>query len=102
MTPVATVLGQGQEHAVEHAGADPRLVAAVTGLIGRIALGQIVPGRAGLQDPEDAVQHITRVTPGAAPAVGATARLGQQRLQHDPLRIGEVHESTPRLRAVGV
>jgi hypothetical protein len=99
---IATVLRQGVEHAVEHPGPDPRLIPAVAGLVGGIAPRQILPGRAGLEDPEDPVQHIARVAPRPAAPVGATARLGEQGLEHGPLFVGEVHESAPGPRAPGV
>ena len=99
MAPRAAVLRQGVERAVEDPGADPRLIAPVAGLVGRIASRQILPGGTGLEDPQDPVQHIAGVAPGAPSPIRPAARLGQQRFEHGPLIVGEVHESTPGPRA---
>jgi hypothetical protein len=99
---IAAVLRQGVEHAVEHPGADPRLIATMAGLVGGIAPRQILPGGTGLEDPEDPVQYIARVAPGAPSPIRPAARFGQQRLEHGPLIVGEVHESAPGPRAPGV
>jgi hypothetical protein len=99
---LAAVLGQGVEHPVEDPGPDPRLIAAVARLVRRIASGQILPRRPGLEDPEDPVQHIARVAPGAPAPIRPAARLGQERFEHGPLIVGEVHESAPGPRAPGV
>ncbi len=102
MAAVAAILGHGIEHSVEHPGPDPGLVAAMAGLVGRVARGQILPGGAGLEDPEDPVQYIARVAPRAPSPIRPAARLGQQRFEHGPLSISEVHEPTPGPRAPGV
>jgi hypothetical protein len=99
---LAAVLRQGVEHSVEHPGSDPRLIAPVAGLVRGIAPRQILPGGPGLEDPEDPVQYIARVAPGAPSPIRPAARLGQQRFQHGPLFVGEVHESAPGPRAPGV
>lgn len=102
MAAVAAVLRQGVERAVEHPGADPRLIAAVAGLVRGIAPRQILPGSTGLEDPEDPVQHIARVAPRAAAPIRPPARSGEERFEHGPLIVGEVHESTPGPRALTV
>jgi hypothetical protein len=99
---VAAILGHGIEHPVEDPGPHPRLVAAVAGLVWGIAPRQVLPGRAGLEDPEDPIQHIARVAPGAPSPIRPAARLGQQRFEHGPLIVGEVHEPAPGPRAPGV
>jgi len=99
VTTLAAVLRQGVQHAVEHSGSEPRLIAPVAGLIRGIAPWQILPRGAGLEDPQDAVQYVAGVAPGPTASVGATARCGQQGLEHGPLSVGEVHESTPGPRA---
>ena len=94
MAPVAAVLGQGAEHVLEHPGTDPALVATVTRLVGRIALGQVVPGRTGLEDPENAIEYVAGIAPGSPPTLGAAARARQQGLQNGPLFLCEVHRSS--------
>jgi hypothetical protein len=97
---IATVLRQGVEHLVEHPSADPGLIAAMAGLVRGIAPRQILPGSAGLEDPEDPIQHITGVAPGTPAPIRPAARPGQQRFEHGPLFVGEVHESAPGPRAL--
>jgi hypothetical protein len=74
---VATILGHGIEHAVEDPGPDPGLIAPVAGLVGRVASRQILPGRAGLEDPEDPIEDIAGVAPGPAAPIGTPTRLGE-------------------------
>jgi hypothetical protein len=85
------IRGERLEDASERAGADPALKAAMAGLIRRIAVRQILPGRAGAKDPEDAVQHIPRIAPRSPAPIVADSRLGEQRRQNGPLRVGKVH-----------
>ena len=63
----------------------------MTGLVRGIAGGQIFPGCAGAHDPENSVQDIARIPPRSTPAIAPQARLGQQRREHEPLRIRELH-----------
>ena len=67
--------GERLEHAPERPVADPALKAAMTRLIRRIAIRQVLPGRAGAKDPEDAVQHVARIAPRSATSIATHARL---------------------------
>ena len=60
---------------------------------GRIAIGNVLPGGAGAQHPQDPVQHFARIAPRAAPAIGATMRFRNQRLEYAPLFVLEIHGS---------
>lgn len=102
MAALATVFRQGVERAVEHPRADPGLIPAMAGLVGGIAPREILPGGAGLEDPQNPVQHIAGVAPRPPASIRPTARLGQEWFEHGPLLVGEVHESTPGARALGV
>jgi hypothetical protein len=99
---IATVLSHRIQHPIEHAGSDPGLIAAMTGLVRGIASRQILPRGAGLEDPQDPVQDIPRVAPRTPAPIWPATRLGQQRFEHGPLFVGEVHEPTPTPRAPGV
>ncbi len=79
------------ENAPERPFADPALKPAMTRLIGRIAIRQVLPGRAGAKDPEDAVQHIPRIAPRTSTSIATNARIRQERRQDGPLRVSEVH-----------
>jgi hypothetical protein len=48
-------LGPSFEHPAKDPFLDPLLEAAVAGLVGRVAFGQVLPRRPGAQYPEDAV-----------------------------------------------
>jgi len=62
----------------------------MAGLIGRITVGQIVPGSAGAENPKDTVKHHTRFAPrSTAPRFGFGLQKG---FQNCPLGIGEVHD----------
>jgi hypothetical protein len=58
----------------------------ITGGLGRIALGEIFPGSAGAQDPENAIEDLSMVGPGMAGFIGMSRR--QQRGDALPLLIG--------------
>jgi hypothetical protein len=87
---VAEILGEPLQQPVEATGALPLLKASMTGLIGRIAHGQVVPGRAGAQDPEHAVQHRARIGPRASAAIRPCAR-AKRRFEYGPLGVSQVH-----------
>jgi hypothetical protein len=78
-------LRMGQQQ-IPGAVAAPAHKPVMPGLPRSVPLGQVPPGRAGAQLPEDAVDHPAMVTPlAAAPPVG-----GQQRLKLGPCPIGEL------------
>jgi len=62
----------------------------MAGLIRWIAAGQIVPGRAGAQHPEHAVQDGARIGPRPPASIGATTGT-ERRFEHGPLGVSEVH-----------
>ncbi len=55
-----------------------------------VAVGQIVPGSAGAENPKDAVEHRACIAP-QSPALPPGFHL-QQRFELGPLGVGEVHE----------
>jgi len=79
--------GEGLEDAAERPRADPALKAPMTGLVRGIAIRQVLPGRAGSQDPEDAVQHVARIAPRSPAAIAAESRLREERRQNGPLLV---------------
>ena len=83
--------GQRLEDTPQRASLDPRLKAAMTGLIRRIALGEILPRRAGTEDPQNAVQHVAGIAPRPPAAIATQAGLRQERRQDGPLRVRQVH-----------
>jgi len=100
-TPLLQVESQGMKNLVQHALLGPLLEAPVAGLVGRVALGQVAPGCSGAQDPKYAVEDIPWVSPGSAPAVLSTRRLGDQRFQHLPLLVGKIQVSSSVRRTTG-
>jgi hypothetical protein len=63
----------------------------MTRLIRRIPPGEVFPGRAGAEHPEDAVEHIPRIAPRAATPIATHARLRQERFENGPLGVSQVH-----------
>jgi hypothetical protein len=59
------LLLKGVQHPLEHARFAPAVEAARHGPPRPIALGQIPPGGAGAQDPEDAIEAAAMVTSGS-------------------------------------
>jgi hypothetical protein len=62
----------------------------MAGLVRRVAIRQVMPRRAGAQDPQHPVEHRTRVALRAAAAVRPPL-LFEQRLDDRPLLVGQVH-----------
>ena len=86
------ILCERVQHTLERAVSHPLLKSPMAGLIWRVPSWEILPGCAGTQDPEYAVQNIARIAVG--PASNASLRRlldGKQRPQKRPLFIGEVH-----------
>ena len=69
------IRGERLEHAPQRAVADPALKPPMARLIGRIAIRQVFPGRAGTEDPEDAVQHVARIAPRATTTIATDPSL---------------------------
>ena len=82
---------QRLEHLAQRPVVHPPLKAAMTRLIRRVPLGQIFPGRAGAQDPEDPIQHVARIAPRPATPIASPPRLRKQGFENGPLRVSEVH-----------
>jgi len=68
----------------------PLLKTAMTGLIRRIAVGQIVPRSTGAQNPKNSIQYDSRIAPRSASTVG-TPPGSEQGPENLPLRLGQVH-----------
>jgi len=90
---VAQVLGQRVQDLRKHARPRPPLEAAMTRRRRGIPIGHILPGRAGAQHPENAVEDLALVSPGSPPSIGSAARLGDQRCENGPLFVLEIHGS---------
>jgi hypothetical protein len=65
----------------------------MAGLVGREALGQVLPARTATQNPEDAVKDLTRIPPGAATPIGPAWRHWNQRFDDRPLFVGQFFAS---------
>jgi hypothetical protein len=63
----------------------------MAGLIRRIAIGQVLPGRARAKDPQNAIQDVARIAPRPSTPIPPQPRLRQQRFEDGPLRVSEVH-----------
>ena len=81
---------------LQQAGAPPFVVAAVAGLPGWIASGQVGPGARHGQFPEDALQDGALVD-GRAAAGGRGGKWGDEGLDGLPLFVGEAHCGSPGL-----
>ena len=62
----------------------------MTGLVGWISSGQVVPRRTRAQDPQDTIQDGARVGRWPATTIGASA-VTKQRLEDLPLSVSKVH-----------
>src|SRR5262249_41269218 len=85
---VVALVQQGRVEARPGAVAPPALEAAVDGVPWAVAFGQIAPGGAGAQDPQDAVEYGVVGHPGPA-GLAVVAWLGPPRLQTRVLGFGK-------------
>jgi hypothetical protein len=65
----------------------------MAGLVGREALGQVLPARATAQNPEDAVEDFARIPPGSAAPIGPAWRHWNQRFDDRPLFVRQFFTS---------
>jgi hypothetical protein len=79
------------EHAPECALLNPALEPAMTGLIRGIAIREVLPRRAGAEDPEDPIEHVPRVAPRPPAPIATETGLRQEWRENRPLRVSEVH-----------
>ena len=85
------VVGERLQHALQHFVFDPALESSKAGRVRRIPAGHVRPRRASAQDPQNAVEYIARISPGASAAVFTHFRNGEKRFDCCPLLIREVH-----------
>ncbi len=90
------VIKEGEEDLVEEAGALPEAISAVGGLMGWVALGEVVPGGIVTDLPEDGIQDGARIDGRSTPHLqGTGSRMGMVSIDYGldetPLLIGEVH-----------
>jgi hypothetical protein len=101
LAATAQVLGQAAQQALEGAVTSPLLKAAVAGRGRWIPPRKIGPRRTGAKDPENGIQHVSRIAPGPT-ALGAgphPLRTGEEPANDLPLLVGDVHpngRSQPR------
>jgi hypothetical protein len=93
LATLAQIRGQRLQHLAQRASARPLLESAVAGLVRWNTLGQILPARATAPNPEDPVEDLTRIPPGAAAPVGAARRFGNQRCEKSPWFVRECFSS---------
>jgi hypothetical protein len=87
---IPQVFREALEQSVEATGALPELEAAMARLVRRIARREVVPRRAGAQDPQHAVHYGAWIGPRPAAPIRATTRT-ERWFEHGPLGVGQVH-----------
>lgn len=90
---VAVMRGSNRIHdAIPYPGLCPTPEAVVAGCMGTITLGQVGPGGATAQHPENAVQNPSVIHPRNTPGLP-----GQNRLDHRPFEIAQIVTCHPNL-----
>ena len=84
------VFGESTQNPLQTAFSHPLLETAMASLVRRILARQVLPAGSGAQNPEHAVEHSAGVAPRAAATIAASC-FAEQRLDHVPLGIFEVH-----------
>jgi Na+-transporting NADH:ubiquinone oxidoreductase subunit NqrB len=95
------IFGQDPKNHFEAAILLPLLKTAMAGLIGRVAVGQVMPRRSGAQDPQDSIQNGSCL-PRRPPLPIRTPWFHEHTLEYLPLAFGQIHSSlgAKSLRAV--
>lgn len=83
------------EDPVHRARPGPELEPAMTGRPWRIAIGHLVPLRAGAHHPENPIQHVAGIAPRPPAPVGAPSGLWRHGFDSSPLSVREVHAQPP-------
>ena len=96
LATVEEVIKEGVEDLVQEAGALPEVITAIGGLMGGVALREVVPGGIVTDLPEDAIQDGARMDGGTTTDLEGTGSgtgtvIIEQGLDEVPLVIGEVH-----------
>lgn len=93
LSAIAKVLGERPEYLVEDTLTLPLLESIVTRLVRRVPTRQVRPRCTSAQDPKDAVEHVSRITPRAPATPGGPCllRLGNALPNRRPLLVGEIH-----------
>jgi hypothetical protein len=63
----------------------------MAGLVRWVPLRQVVPLRARTQDPQDPIQDFSAAAPGASAPVRSPWQPTDERLQHGPLLVRQIH-----------
>lgn len=85
------IAGERLQHLSQGAVVRPLLKSPVTRLIRRIPRRQVLPGRTGAEDPQDAVEDIARIAPWPPAPVAPQPRFREERFENRPLRVSQVH-----------
>ena len=83
--------GERMQDLLESPVTAPLLKSSVTGLVGRISAWKIFPGSSRAKNPQDAIEHVTWITPWPSTAIRPLSRLRKKRPNELPLLFGEVH-----------
>ena len=63
----------------------------MAGGLGRVPRRQLLPLRAGLEDPQHTVEDLAVAATRTASAIGSLGGLGDERFEDSPLGVGEFH-----------
>ena len=92
LSSTTQVLSQRPKDLFKRAVTDPALESPVARLVRRIATRKVLPRRARAEDPQDAIQDVSRIA--VWPSQDAPLNrlfLRENRLNESPLLLGEVH-----------
>jgi hypothetical protein len=92
LSSTTQVLSQRPKELFKRAVSDPVLEATVAGLVRRIATRKVLPRCPGAEDPQDAIQDVSRIAVWPSPdALLDRLFLREKRPKESPLLLGEVH-----------
>jgi hypothetical protein len=84
------IFGQGAQNPLQTAFSHPLLETSMAGLVWRILARQVLPAGSGAQNPEHTIEHGAGIAPRPTATIAASF-FPEQRLDHFPLGIVEVH-----------
>jgi hypothetical protein len=93
------VVREPLEHVFQRSAFHPTLEASEARGVRRIPVGHVCPWSSGAEDPEHAVENISRIAPWSSATILSNRKSRKKRLKCCPLLIGQVHRdfrSQPR------
>ena len=80
--------GERMQALLESPVTAPLLKSSMTGLMGGMSTGKVLPGSTCTKNPQDSIQHVAWIAPWPSPPIRSLFRLRKKRFDELPLLFG--------------